>query len=157
DISTGTVGGTKTLLKVNSTNAHASIPLGSNVTLNLTYPQVNTTGNGPATNVTAAAMKQGLGLSVDALGLILEAILGKDPLKGSVPGLGTYDIASATLKAGLDLKQSFDLTDAGISADLLVGTNQVDVGALNFGGAPTVIQNVASDGLNGDGSVPLAL
>jgi hypothetical protein len=156
-ISTGTIGGTKTLLKVNTSNLHKSFALGSNVTLNLTYPQVNTNGNGPATNITAANMAQGLGLSVDALGLILQAILDKDPLKGSVAGLGTYDIASALLKAGLDLKQSFDLTDAGVSADLLVGTNQVDVGPLNFGGTPTEVQNVANDGLNGDGSVPLAL
>ena len=55
------------------------------------------------------------------------------------------------------LAAQFTLSDAGIGADLLVGTNQVDIGTLNFGGSPLQIQNVSSDGLNPDGTVPLAL
>jgi hypothetical protein len=101
-------------------------------------------------------MVQGLGLSVDAVDALLTAIIGSDPLKGSVPGVGTYDLLSADLKAGLDLQQKFDLTNAGLTADLLVGTSQKDEGPLNFGGTNT-IQNVSSLGLNPDGSIPLAL
>jgi hypothetical protein len=155
---TGAFGGTKTLLKLNSSNLKTSFDLGGGVSLSLTWPQVNTTGMGPATNVmTPQVMAQGLGLSVDVIDLLLTAIIGSDPLKGSIPGLLSYTILAADLKAGLDLAQQFTLSDAGIGADLLVGTNQVDVGALNFGGSPLQIQNVSSDGLNPDGTVPLAL
>jgi hypothetical protein len=101
-------------------------------------------------------MAQGLGLSVDAVDALLTAIIGSDPLKGSVPGVGTYDLLSADLKAGLDLQQKFDLTNAGLTTHLLVGTSQKDEGTLNFGGTNT-IQNVSGLGLNPDGTIPLAL
>lgn len=149
-------GGTKTLLNVSSNNAHESLPLGAGVTLNLTYPQVNTHGSG-TTSITSSKMVQGLGLTVDAVDLLLTAIIGSDPLKGSVPGVGTYDLFSANLQAGLDLQQKFDLTNSGLGAELLVGTSQTPEGLLNFGGTPSTIQDVSSLGLNPDGTIPLAL
>jgi hypothetical protein len=157
--SSGTLGGTKTLLNLNSSNLHVSIPLGNVATLNLTWPQVNTSGTGTM-SISASGMAQGLGISVDLIAAILDAVFGTDPLKGTlfnVLGIKlTYDLLSADLKAGLDLGQQFDLTNSGITADLLVGTKQVDEGPLNFGGT-NVIGNVSSTGLNPDGTIPLAL
>jgi hypothetical protein len=147
-------GKTSSVLSVDSANAHDTFPLGP-FTLSLTYPQVNTHGTG-TTSISSSKMAQGLGLSIDVVEAILDAFIGTDPLKGDLDGFGSYDLLSANLKAGLNLQQQFDLTNTGLTAQLLVGTSQTPE-TLNLNGTSAPIQNVSSLGLNPDGTIPLAL
>jgi len=146
--------GTTTGISVNSSKLKTSFDIGP-VTISVSYPQVNTHGTG-TTSIPSSDMAQALGASIDVIDAILTALFGSDPLKGDLDGFGSYDLLSANLNAGLDLQQQFDLTNTGLTAQLLVGTSQTPE-TLNLNGTSPPIQNVSSLGLNPDGTIPLAL
>ena len=80
-------------------------------------------------------------LNVDPIAIVLDAIFGTDPLKGSFLGVVNYTILAATLAPAVDLQQNFTLTAA-----LPGGTITPDGGSgqsFNFG-SPIIIPN--SDG-----------
>jgi hypothetical protein len=120
------------------------------VNLTFAFPNVNTSGSGSSTSLTSSNEATAFNVGVDVVQVLLEALIGDDPLKGTVSGIG-YTLLGGKLSAALGLKQTFSLSDLGITPTLLVGTSQTPE---NFD-AP--IQNVSSLGLNADGSVPLAL
>jgi hypothetical protein len=145
----GPIGKTITLVKLNSGSPPDMLNFGG-VNLTFAFPNVNTTGSGSATSVTSSNQANAFSIGVDVVQVLLEALIGSDPLKGSFAGIG-FTLLGGKLSAALGLKQTFTLSDLGISPTLLVGTSQTPE---SFN---TPIPNVSSLGLNADGSIPLAL
>jgi hypothetical protein len=141
-------------ISVSSGNLHTSFNLGP-ATINLTYPQVNTHGTG-TNSISASGSKPAVNVSLDAVDLVLTAIFGDDPLKGTlIPDILKYDLLSANLGVGLNLEQEFNLSDSGLNATLSAGTGNQLIPGFDVNGT-TLIQNVSSLGLSG-GAVPLSL
>jgi len=102
----------------------------------------------------ATSDQQALNVSVNIIGVILDAIFdGENPLEGNF-GPINYNLLSGTVGFGAALGQSFALNDLGLSPTLLVGTSQTPE-TLNFG-TPLVIDNASSLGLSG-GALPISL
>jgi hypothetical protein len=149
----GPIGGTTNLVSFTSGQLHVSFSVGP-VTVSLAWPQVNTSGTGgPVTISTSGTSGTALGLSVDVVAVILDAIFGDDPLKGSF-GPINYDLLSGNIGVGAALGQQFNLNDLGLTPTLLVGTSNTPE-ALSFG-TPLVIDNASSLGLSG-GALPISL
>jgi hypothetical protein len=140
---------TLTLVKLSSGSPPDTLNFGG-ANLTFAFPNVDTSGSGSATSVTSSNQATAFSIGVDVVQVLLEALIGSDPLKGSVAGIG-YTLLGGKLSAALGLKQTFTLSDLGITPTLLVGTSQTPE---SFN---TPIQNVSSLGLNPDGSIPLAL
>ena len=150
-ISVGPFSGSTTLVKVNSGSPPDVIKFGG-VNLTFAFPNLSTSGNGASTSIsTSTPGGQGtvFNIGVDIIQVILESLFGDDPLKGSFAGIG-YTLVGVAF-AALGLKQTFTLSDLGITPELLVGTSKT----AELFNQP--IHNVSSLGLNPDGSVPLAL
>ena len=133
-----------TLVHFNSSTLSTTLQLPDGLgTVTFAWPTVNTTG----TNALPGAItSQGVSnpifqLNVDPIAVVLDAIFGSDPLKGSLLGVVHYTILAATLAPAVDLQQNFTLT-----ASLLGGTITPDGGSgqsFNFG-SPIIIPD--SDG-----------
>jgi hypothetical protein len=119
----GTTAVTKTLLKINSSTLSKmfNLPDGiGNVTVH--WPQVNTSGTGPGTTITASKTSvPALQLNIDPIAVISDIVLGGDPFKGSYGTDGftfSYTIIKGTVAPGVDLKQAFSLMDDGLTPTL---------------------------------------
>jgi hypothetical protein len=135
----------KVLIQKNSsTLGHSfSLPDGlGSVTVN--WPQVNTTGSNPnpGTIEATGTSKPIFNLNIDPIAVVLDAILGSDPLKGSVgslPGVQiSYTILAATLAPGVDVQQTFDLNASGLTPVLKNGSGTTI--PFSFG-SPTILQS----------------
>ena len=115
------------------------------------WPQVNTTGNNPNPGaITSDGNSQPIfQVNIDPIAVVLDAILGDDPLKGSVgsvpPVQLSYTILAATLAPGVDLNQSFELDAGGLSPILKNGNGSVI--PFSFG-TPTILDDPSSTSFN---------
>ena len=132
------------LISANSSTLNGSFDLPDGIgSVSFAWPQVNTTGSNASPGAissqgTSAPIFQ---VSLDPIAIVLDAIFGEDPLKGTFGGIVSYTILQATVAPGIDVQQNFNLT-----ASLTGGTITPDGGsgqAFNFG-TPVIIPN--SDG-----------
>jgi len=134
----------ETLVHFNSSTLSTTLQLPDGLgTVTFAWPTVNTTGTnalpGPITS-------QGVSdpifqLSIDPIAVVLDAIFGSDPLKGSLLGVVHYTILAATLAPAVDLQQDFSLTASLPGGTITPGGGSGQ--AFNFG-TPIIIPN--SDG-----------
>jgi len=144
--STGTtINFTTELFHFNSSTLSTSFQLPDGFgTVSLAWPTVNTTGTNPNPGpITSTGVSNPIfSLNIDPIAVVLDAIFGSDPLKGSfLGGIVNYTILAATLAPAIDLQQDFSLT-----ASLGGGTITPDGGSgqgFSFG-TPIIIPN--SDG-----------
>jgi len=133
-----------TLVHFNSSTLATSFQLPDGFgTVAFAWPTVNTIGSNPNPGpITSEGVSNPIfSLNVDPIAIVLDAIFGTDPLKGSFLGVVNYTILAATLAPAVDLQQNFRLTAA-----LPGGTITPDGGSgqsFNFG-SPIIIPN--SDG-----------
>ena len=140
-----TINYTTELFKFNSSTLSTSFQLPDGFgTVSLAWPNVNTTGTNPNPGpITSEGVSNPIfSLNIDPIAIVLDAIFGSDPLKGTfLGGIVSYTILAATLAPAIDLQQDFSLT-----ASLGGGTITPDGGsgqAFSFG-SPIIIPN--SDG-----------
>jgi hypothetical protein len=141
----------KTLIKKNSSTLSGSFNLPDGIgSVAFHWPQVNTTGSnpnpGPITSKgTSAPVFQ---INIDPIAVVLDAILGSDPLKGSVgsePLQLSYTILAATVAPGIDMQQAFSLNASGLTPSLTNGLGSTI--PFNFG-SPTILDNPSSTNFN---------
>lgn len=139
-----TINFTTSLLHFNSSTLATSIPLPDGLgSIAINWPTVDTTGSNSSPGaITSMGADPIFSLNIDPIALVLDILLGSDPLKGTfLGGVVHYTILAATLAPAIDLEQQFNLT-----ASLLNGTITPDGGSgqsFNFG-TPIIIPN--SDG-----------
>jgi Bacterial cadherin-like domain len=142
----------KTLLNKKSSTLNGSFDLPDglgNVAFN--WPQVNTTGSNPnpGTIPSTGASKPIFELNVDPIAVVLDAILGHDPLKGTFgnipPAQIKYTILAATLAPGVDVQQSFNLNPGNLMGTLTNGNGSTI--PFSFG-MPTILDNPSSTNFN---------
>jgi hypothetical protein len=140
-----------TLLHKNSSTLGGSFDLPDGLgTVAFNWPQVNTTGSNPNPGVISSSghSKPIFQLNIDPIAVVLDAILGSDPLKGSIgsaPLQVSYTILAATLAPGLDVQQSFNLNPGNLAGTLKNGNGSVI--PFNFG-TPTIVDNPSSTNFN---------
>jgi hypothetical protein len=132
------------LLSKNSSTLGGSISLPDGFgTVAFHWPQVNTTGSNSSPGAitsqgTSAPIFQ---VNLDPIAIVLDAILGSDPLKGSAgsaPLQVSYTILAATLAPGIDLQQSFKLNPGSLIPTLKNGLGSTI--PFSFG-SPTILDN----------------
>jgi hypothetical protein len=133
------------ILSKNSSTLHGSFSLPDGIgSVSFQWPVVNTTGVNPlpGTITSQGDSKPVFQVSLDPIAIVLDAILGDDPLKGSfLGGVVNYTILAATVAPAVDVQQNFSL-----NASLPAGVINPDGGTpQNFTfGSPIIIPN--SDG-----------
>lgn len=136
-----------TLLKKNSSTLSGSFSLPDGIgTVAFQWPQVNTAGSNPNPGPITAdgTSKPIFQVNIDPIAVVLDAILGNDPLKGSVGSLPlqlSYTILAATLAPGIDMQQAFTLNASGLTPTLQSGNGSTV--PFSFG-SPTIIDNPTS-------------
>jgi hypothetical protein len=128
-------------------------PLNPVATLNLQWPQVDTTGtqNGPNTLHSDGSSPDIVNLNVDLVALALAALgISPNPLD-----LGFVDLLGLSVNGGVDLTQHFDLNSLGLNASLKLEDNTIV--PLTFGGPAPVIENASSHDLDHNGSIAMDL
>jgi hypothetical protein len=115
-----------TLLKKNSSTLSGSFDLPDGIgSVAFAWPQVNAAGNNPSPGTISghATSNPIFTLNLDPIAIVLDAILGTDPFKGSLlDGHVNYTLLAATLAPAVDLKQAFNLSSSGLSGSLTNGT-----------------------------------
>ena len=146
-----------TLLKKNSSTLNGSFDLPDGLgTVAFQWPQVNTTGSNPNPGtISSTGHSQPIfQLNIDPIAVVLDAILGNDPLKGTVGNLPPlqikYTILAATLAPGVDVQQSFNLNPGNLTGTLTNGKGSTI--PFSFG-TPTFLDNPLEHGFQpGPGS-----
>jgi len=141
-----------TLLKKNSSTLNGSFDLPDGLgTVAFQWPQVNTTGSNPnpGTISSTGASQPIFQLNIDPIAVVLDAILGSDPLKGTVGNIPPlqikYTILAATLAPGVDVQQSFNLNPGNLTGTLTNGKGSTI--PFSFG-TPTFLDNPSSTDFN---------
>ncbi len=147
------------IVHFNSTTAKTVIPIPPGdpiANLTFAWPVVNagpTTG-GPGTIHTEATSNPIVNLDLDLVALALAALgISPDPLKGSVLGVD-YDLLSADVSGGIDVKQAFDLNELGLKPSFTLEDGTVV--PFTFGG-PVYIQNASLHDQDHNGSLGMTL
>jgi len=141
-----------TLLKKNSSTLNGSFDLPDGLgSVAFHWPQVNTTGSNPnpGTISSTGASQPIFQLNIDPIAVVLDAILGSDPLKGTVGNIPPlqikYTILAATLAPGVDVQQSFNLNPGNLMGTLTNGNGSTI--PFSFG-MPTFLDNPSSTDFN---------
>ena len=133
-----------TLVKINSTTLGHSFQLPDGLgTVAFNWPNVDTSGsNANPGPITSSGSSPIFAMNIDPVAAVLDAIIGSDPLKGTlVGGIVSYTILAATLAPAIDLAQNFSLTASLPGGSITPGGGSPE--AFTFG-TPVIIPN--SDG-----------
>jgi hypothetical protein len=141
-----------TLLMKNSGSLNKSFDLPDGLgSVAFQWPQVNTTGSNPSPGtISSTGHSQPIfQLNIDPIAVVLDAILGSDPLKGTFgnipPAQIKYTILAATLAPGIDVQQSFNLNPGNLMGTLKNGNGSTI--PFSFG-TPTILDNPSSTDFN---------